>query len=60
MASLAPFKTFIAPATKIVARLRGSLTYNNVPMHRSNTPLTWATSPYFAPKLVSDPEQREQ
>lgn len=59
MASPAPFKTFIAPATKIVARLRGSLTYNNVPCTAQTRPYLGHV-PYFAPKLASDPEQREQ
>lgn len=59
MASLAPFKTLIAPAAKIVARLRGSLTYNNVPCTAQTRPYLGHV-PYFAPKLPSDIEHREQ
>lgn len=59
MASLAPFKTFIAPATKIVARLRGSLTYNNVPCTAQTRPYLGHV-PFFAPKLDSDSKHREQ
>lgn len=59
MASLAPFKTFIAPAAKIIARLRGSLTYNNVPCTAQTHPYLGHV-PYFAPKLSSDIKHREQ
>lgn len=59
MASLAPFKTFIAPAAKIITRLRGSLTYNNVPCTAQTRPYLGHV-PYFAPKLSSDIEHREQ
>lgn len=59
MASLAPFKTFIAPAAKIIARLRGSLTYNNVPCTAQTHPYLGHV-PYFAPKLASDSERHKQ
>ena len=59
MASLAPFKTFITPAAKIIARLRDSLTYNNVPCTAQTRPYLGHV-PYFAPKLSSDIEHREQ
>lgn len=59
MASLAPFKTFIAPAAKIIARLRDSLTYNNVPCTAQTRPYLGHV-PYFVPKLSSDIEHRER
>lgn len=59
MASLAPFKTFIAPAAKTIARLRGSLTYNNVPCTAQTHPYLGHV-PFFAPKLASDSERHKQ
>lgn len=57
MTPIAPLKMLVAPAAKAITRLGSSMTYDNVPCAveaRSDS------CPYFAPKLASDPEQREQ
>ena len=53
----------VAPAAKAIAHLCDSLTYNDVPCvveERSDSCPYLGHVPYFAPKLASDPEQREQ
>lgn len=63
MAPIAPLRMLIAPAAKAFVRLSGSLTYDNVPSAveaREDSCPYLGHVPYFAPKLASDPEQREQ
>lgn len=63
MAPIAPLKMLIAPAAKAFVRLSGSLTYDDVPCvveTRSDSCPYLGHVPFFAPKLVSDPEHREQ
>lgn len=63
MAPIAPLKILVAPAAKAIVHLSDSLTYNDVPCvveARSDSCPYLGHVPYFAPKLVSDPEQREQ
>lgn len=63
MAPIAPLKMLIAPAAKAFIRLSDSLTYDDVPCAakaRSDSCPYLGHVPYFAPKLASDPEQREQ
>lgn len=63
MAPIAPLKILVAPAAKAIVHLSDSLTYNDVPCvveERSDSCPYLDHVPYFAPKLVSDPEQREQ
>ena len=63
MAPIALLKILVAPAAKAIVHLSDSLTYNDVPCvveERSDGCPYLGHVPYFAPKLVSDPEQREQ
>lgn len=63
MAPIAPLKMLVAPAAKVIIRLSGSLTYDDVPCvveERSDSRPYLGHVPYFAPKLASDPERREQ
>ncbi len=63
MAPIAPLKMLIAPAAKAFVRLSGSLTYDDVPCvveTRSDGCPYLGHVPYFAPKLASDSEHREQ
>lgn len=63
MAPIAPLKILVAPAAKAIVHLSDSLTYNDVPCvveERSDSCPYLGHVPYFVPKLVSDPEQREQ
>lgn len=63
MAPIAPLKMLVAPAAKAIAHLSDSLTYDEVPCAveaRSDSCPHLGHVPYFAPKLASDPEQREQ
>lgn len=63
MAPIAPLKILVAPAAKAIVHLSDSLTYNDVPCvveARSDSCPYLGHVPYFAPKLVSDPEYREQ
>lgn len=63
MAPIAPLKILVAPAAKAIVHLSDSLTYNDVPCvveARSDSCPYLGHVPYFAPKLASDPEQREQ
>lgn len=63
MAPIAPLKILVAPAAKAIVHLSDSLTYNDVPCAveaRSDSCPYLGHVPFFAPKLVSDPEYREQ
>ncbi|RGX80510.1 hypothetical protein DXA64_04075 [Collinsella sp. OF03-4AA] len=63
MAPIAPLKILVAPAAKAIVRLSDSLTYDDVPCAakaRSDSRPYLGHVPYFAPKLTSDPEYREQ
>lgn len=63
MAPIAPLKMLIAPAAKAFIRLSDSLTYDDVPCAveaRSDSCPYLGHVPFFAPKLASDPEHREQ
>ena len=61
MTPIAPLKMLVAPAAKAITRLGSSMTYDNVPcaVEADSCPYLGHV-PYFAPKLASDPEQREQ
>ena len=63
MAPIAPLKMLVAPAAKTIARLSDSLTYEDIPCvveSREDSGPDLGHVPYVAPKLASDPEQREQ
>lgn len=63
MAPIAPLKMLVAPAAKVIVRLSDSLTYDDVPCAveaRSDSCPYLGHVPYFAPKLASNPEHREQ
>lgn len=63
MAPIAPLKMLVAPAARVIVRLSDSLTYDDVPCAakaRSDSRPYLGHVPYFAPKLTSDPEHREQ
>lgn len=63
MTPIAPLKMLVAPAAKAITRLGSSMTYDNVPCAveaRSDSCPYLGHVPYFAPKLASGPEQREQ
>lgn len=63
MAPIAPLKILVAPVAKAIVHLSDSLTYNDVPCvveARSDSCPYLGHVPYFAPKLASDPEHREQ
>ena len=63
MAPIAPLKMLIAPAVKAIDRLSDSLTYDDVPCAAEERPDSrpyLGHVPYFAPKIVSDPEHHEQ
>ena len=63
MAPIAPLKILVAPAAKAIVHLSDSLTYNNVPCvveERSDSCPYLGHVPYFAPKLSSSLEHREQ
>lgn len=63
MAPIAPLKILVAPVAKAIVHLSDSLTYNDVPCvveARSDSCPYLGHVPYFTPKLVSDPEHREQ
>lgn len=63
MAPIAPLKMLIAPAAKAFIRLSDSLTYDDVPCvveARPDSRPYLGHVPYFAPKLASVPEHREQ
>ena len=64
MAPIAPLKMLVAPKSpKAIAHLSDSLTYDEVPCiaeERSDSRPYLGHVPYFAPKLASDSEHREQ
>lgn len=63
MAPIEPLKKIVAPAARIIVRLSDSLTYDDVPCvvdERTDSCPYLGHIPYFAPKLTSDPEHREQ
>lgn len=63
MAPIAPLKIIVAPAAKAIAKIGSTMTYDDVPCivdERNDSCPYLGHIPYFAPKLVSDPEQREQ
>lgn len=63
MTPIAPLKMLVAPAAKAITRLGSSMTYDNIPCvveSREDSCPYLGHVPYFAPKLTSDPEQREQ
>lgn len=63
MAPIAPLKMLVAPAAKAITRLGSSMTYDDVPCaveERSDSRPYLGHVPYFAPKLASNPEHREQ
>lgn len=63
MAPIAPLKILVAPVAKAIVHLSDSLTYNDVPCvveARSDSCPYLGHVPYFAPKLSSSLEHREQ
>lgn len=63
MTPIAPLKMLVAPAAKAITRLGSSMTYDNVPCivdERNDSCPYLGHVPYFAPKLASNPEHREQ
>lgn len=63
MAPIEPLKKIVAPAARVIVLLSDSLTYDDVPCAakaRSDSRPYLGHVPYFAPKLTSDPEHREQ
>lgn len=63
MAPIAPLKIIVAPAAKAIAKIGSTMTYDDVPCivdERNDSCPYLGHVPYFAPKLVSDPEHREQ
>ncbi len=63
MAPIAPLKMLVAPAAKVIAKIGSTMTYDDVPCivdERNDSCPYLGHVPYFAPKLVSDPEHREQ
>ena len=63
MAPIAPLKILVAPVAKAIVHRSDSLTYNDVPCvveARSDSCPYLGHVPYFAPKLSSSLEHREQ
>ncbi len=63
MAPIAPLKIIVAPAAKAIAKIGSTMTYDDVPCivdERNDSCPYLGHVPYFAPKLVSNPEHREQ
>lgn len=63
MAPIAPLKMLVAPAAKVIAKIGSTMTYDDVPCivdERNDSCPYLGHVPYFAPKLASDPEHREQ
>lgn len=63
MTPIAPLKMLVAPAAKAIARIGSTMTYDDVPCivdERNDSCPYLGHIPYFAPKLASDPEHREQ
>lgn len=63
MAPIAPHKIIVAPAAKAIAKIGSTMTYDDVPCivdERNDSCPYLGHVPYFAPKLASDSEHREQ
>lgn len=63
MAPIAPLKIIVAPAAKTIAKIGSTMTYDDVPCivdERNDSCPYLGHVPYFAPKLASNPEHREQ
>ena len=63
MALIAPLKIIVAPAAKAIAKIGSTMTYDDVPCivdERNDSCPYLGHVPYFAPKLASNPEHREQ
>lgn len=63
MAPIAPLKIIVAPAAKAIAKIGSTMTYDDVPCivdGRNDSCPYLGHVPYFAPKLASNPEHREQ
>lgn len=63
MAPIAPLKFIVAPAAKAIAKIGSTMTYDDVPCiveERTDSCPYLGHVPYFAPKLSSDIEHREQ
>lgn len=63
MAPIAPLKIIVAPAAKAIARIGSAMTYDDVPCivaERNDSCPYLGHIPYFAPKLSSSLEHREQ
>lgn len=63
MAPIAPLKIIVAPAAKAIAKVGSTMTYDDVPCivdERNDSCPYLGHVPYFAPKLASNPEHREQ
>ena len=63
MAPIAPLKMLVAPAAKAIAKIGSTMTYDVVPCivgERHDSRPYLGHVPYFAPKLSSDIEHREQ
>lgn len=63
MAPIAPLKIIVAPAAKAIAKIGSTMTYDDVPCivdDRNDSCPYLGHVPYFAPKLASNPEHREQ
>ncbi len=63
MVPIAPLKIIVAPAAKAIAKIGSTMTYDDVPCivdERNDSCPYLGHVPYFAPKLASNPEHREQ
>ena len=63
MAPIAPLEMLVAPAARAITHLKDSLTYDDIPCAVEARPDSCpylGHVPYFAPKLASDSEFREQ
>ena len=63
MTPIAPLKIIVAPAAKAIAKIGSTMTYDDVPCivdERNDSCPYLGHVPYFAPKLASNPEHREQ
>lgn len=63
MAPIAPLKIIVAPTAKAIAKIGSTMTYDDVPCivdERNDSCPYLGHVPYFAPKLASNPEHREQ
>lgn len=63
MAPITPLKIIVAPAAKAIAKIGSTMTYDDVPCivdERNDSCPYLGHVPYFAPKLASDSEHREQ